>query len=270
MNDIKLFNYNNNQIRVIEKDGVAWFVAKDVCDVLGLGQVSRALQGLKTDGRLLKVTHPQNPNKFIEVNAVNEPGLYKLIFKSRKPEAKQFQDWVFYEVLPDIRKYGMYLGDKARETALADPETFNAVVQAYTQEKEKVKALTEYIEQNRQFTNLGYLVAGLPGSFTIAEAANLFAQRGVEIGRNRLYKMGRDMGLLSKQKGHRNKPTQKGIEGGFFCLEVDPTDNTKLTMRTLLTKKGLDLLVSQRLKEELPLIYLFEQAEEEEREAEAS
>jgi len=268
MNDIKLFNYNNNQIRVIEKDGAAWFVANDVCNVLGLKNPRKALQGLDEDELMyLRVTSGGQKR---EINGVSESGLYNLIFKSNKSEAKQFRRWVTHEVLPDIHKYGMYLGDKARETALADPETFNAVVQAYTQEKEKVKALTEYIDQNRQFTNLGYLVAGLPGSFTIAEAANLFAQRGVEIGRNRLYKMGRDMGLLSKQKGHRNKPTQKGIEGGFFCLEVDPTDNTKLTMRTLLTKKGLDLLVSQRLKEELPLIYLFEQTEEEEREAEAS
>ena len=263
MNDIQIFNYNNNQIRVVEKDGAAWFIAKDVCDVLGLGQVSRALQGLKTDGRLLKVTHPQNPNKLIEVNAVNEPGLYKLIFKSRKPEAKQFQDWVFYEVLPDIRKYGMYLGDQAREAAITDPETFNAVLRAYAQEKEKVKALESKIQDDAPFVTIGKVVLSLPGSVTIADAAQFMAQHGIKIGRNRLMRLLRDKGLLSKQRKRWNKPTQLGIDKGLVNIELDYEGNYQFTPRPMITSKGLQNITFNLFTTEYPLAALFAQAEEE-------
>lgn len=104
-----LFDYEGKQLRTIIKDGEPWFVAKDVCDILGLEQVSRAMDRLDEDERgLLKITHPQSADKFIEVNGVNEPGLYQLIIASSKPEAKTFKRWITHEVIPQIRKTGTY------------------------------------------------------------------------------------------------------------------------------------------------------------------
>jgi len=110
MNELqKVFKFQGNQVRTILREGEPWFVAKDVCDILGLEQVPRAMDRLDDDeGGLLKVTHPQTQEKEIEVNAVNEPGLYRLIFNSNKSEAKAFKHWVFHEVLPSIRKTGKY------------------------------------------------------------------------------------------------------------------------------------------------------------------
>lgn len=101
--------FDGHDVRTVIIRGEPWFVAKDVCDVLGLEQVSRAVSRLDEDQRgLLKVPHPQSPSSCIEMAAVNESGLYSLIIRSNKPEAKTFRHWVTSEVLPSIRKTGRY------------------------------------------------------------------------------------------------------------------------------------------------------------------
>lgn len=107
MKNIIPFNYNDNEIRVTQDEaGLFWWVAKDVCDVLGLDPT--ALRRLDDDEkntlRLTQGIQRGNPN----VNVINEPGLYALILRSRKPEAKKFKRWVTHEVLPQIRKTGRY------------------------------------------------------------------------------------------------------------------------------------------------------------------
>lgn len=100
------FQFQNNSIRTVTLDGEPWFVAKDVCDVLGIADNTTATRDLEADEltRIVCVSGGQHR----EMNAVNESGLYALIFKSRKPEAKAFRRWVTSEVLPTLRKTGKY------------------------------------------------------------------------------------------------------------------------------------------------------------------
>lgn len=125
MNELRVFdNAQFGQVRVIEKNGEPWFVAADVCRTLGLDQVTRAMDRLDEDERgLLKVTHPQSPDKTMEVNGVNEPGLYHLVLCSNKPEAKAFKRWITHEVIPAIRKHGTYMTPDTIEKVLSDPDT---------------------------------------------------------------------------------------------------------------------------------------------------
>jgi prophage antirepressor-like protein len=108
--------FQQHTVRTVLIDGVPWFVAKDVCDVLGLENPTKALLNFPDDERnTLTNTEgiifgPGNPN----VNIVNEPGLYRLIFQSRKPEAEQFKTWVFTAVLPQIRQTGFFFPDPAK------------------------------------------------------------------------------------------------------------------------------------------------------------
>ena len=138
MSNIKVFNYQDSrEVRVIEQDGEPWFVAKDVCDILGIADVTSALRTLDDDEKVLRKisglpSTGGNPNMM----TISESGLYTLIMRSNRPEAKQFRRWVTHEVLPDIRKHGMYLNDKAREAVLNDPEGFNNAAREYAQEKE--------------------------------------------------------------------------------------------------------------------------------------
>lgn len=103
----QLFQYNGNQVRTVSIDGEPWFLVKDVCDILELTNQGNAVARLDEDEKQtirLTDTLSRNPNMTI----VNEPGLYSLINRSRKPEAKVFQRWVNHEVLPSIRKTGSY------------------------------------------------------------------------------------------------------------------------------------------------------------------
>ena len=109
MNNIIPFEYESHDIRVVTDDtGDPWWVAKDICGVLGLGNTSQALSYLDDDEQTVitddSLTSSRNPN----VSIINESGLYSLILRSRKPESKQFKRWITHEVLPSVRKTGQY------------------------------------------------------------------------------------------------------------------------------------------------------------------
>lgn len=255
-NELQVFKYTEaHQIRTTVIDGEPWFVAKDVCDVLGLEQVSRALQGLEKDSGLLKVPHPQNPHKFLEVNGVNEPGLYKLIFKSRKPEAEAFQEWVFHEVLPSIRKSGMYLTDQAADAYENDPAKFASMAARCSALERKVEAMEKKLEERYTLSVLGETVLAQTGAISFKDGASFLAQHGVPMGQNRLYEYCRKNKLLCSRKGKQwNKPTQAALERGLFNLEL----NGGFRAITLITPAGLKYLTDKLIAEEYPLLALID------------
>lgn len=110
MGQLQLFEYKSNTVRTVQIGDEIWFVAKDVCDILELTNAREAIKSLDNDEkssvRISDGTSPKggNPN----FNIISEPGLYKLAFKSHKPEAKNFVRWVTHEVLPEIRKTGSF------------------------------------------------------------------------------------------------------------------------------------------------------------------
>ena len=106
-NELQLFNYDNAPIRVIEKDtGDLWFVAKDVCNILELADVSMSVSKLDDDEKLVQKFFVSGQNR--DVITINESGLYALIMRSNKPEARKFTKWITSEVIPSIRKTGSY------------------------------------------------------------------------------------------------------------------------------------------------------------------
>ena len=114
-NALQVFNFEKRDVRVVMKGSEPWWVAKDVCEVLELSNPSEALKGLDDDERgslrISEGTSPAggNPN----MNIISESGLYTLIMRSNKPEAKRFRKWVTSEVLPALRKTGSYSVKKA-------------------------------------------------------------------------------------------------------------------------------------------------------------
>lgn len=106
MNELQTFTYNNTQVRTIEKNGEPWFVLKDVCDILGLSNSRRVAERLDEDEK--GVTQSDTLGGAQEMTVINESGLYNVILRSDKPEAKPFRKWVTGEVLPTIRKTGEY------------------------------------------------------------------------------------------------------------------------------------------------------------------
>lgn len=107
MNDLNLFNYAGRQVRTVTINGEPWFVAKDVCEILGIANARDAVSRLDEDG-VGSADVIDSMSRRQAAHTVNESSLYELVFQSRKPEAKDFRRWVTREVLPSIRRTGHY------------------------------------------------------------------------------------------------------------------------------------------------------------------
>lgn len=114
------FKFEESLVRTVLKDGEPWFTAKDVCEVLGLENPSKALEKLDQDEK--GITNMDTPGGSQQMLTVNESGVYSLAFTSRKPEAKRFRKWVTNEVLPQIRKTGRYSSGGAPFIGLSGQE----------------------------------------------------------------------------------------------------------------------------------------------------
>lgn len=140
MSEIQTFHYNNNEVRTIQHNGETWFVLKDVCQVLDLGSPHKVAERLDEDERNhIPVTDSIGRQQ--ETTVINESGLYNVILRSDKPEAKPFRKWVTSEVLPSIRRHGAYLTPAALEAALLNPDTLIRIATALKEEQEKNRAL---------------------------------------------------------------------------------------------------------------------------------
>lgn len=137
--ELKVFNYLNNEVRVVTKEDEPWFVAADVCKVLEIGDTHKAMDRLDDDEKGRSSIPTPGGNQ--EMSTVNEPGLYSLVLGSRKKEAKAFKRWVTHEVIPTIRKHGVYMTDRAIEQTIQDPDYIIGIVQALKREKNKRLAL---------------------------------------------------------------------------------------------------------------------------------
>ena len=106
MSNLAVFDYNNNSVRIVEKNGEPWFVAKDLCNILDLANVTRSISRLDDDEKGIHTVNTLGGKQDMAI--VSESGMYALVLSSRKPEAKPFRKWVTSEVLPSIRKTGQY------------------------------------------------------------------------------------------------------------------------------------------------------------------
>ena len=137
MNNLQIFNYNGNEVRTIQKDGEPWWVLKDVCAVLDIKNPTDVTRRLDAD----EVTRFNLGGLSGETNIINESGLYNVILRSDKPEAKPFRKWVTSEVLPSIRKHGAYMTPETLEQAILNPDMMIKLCTALKDEQDKNKAL---------------------------------------------------------------------------------------------------------------------------------
>lgn len=144
MNKLTIFNYEGNNVRTILKEGSPWWVLKDVCAVLGISKYRDAAERLDADEREpVRVDTPGGPQ---EMTCINESGLYNLILRSDKPGAKKFKRWVTHEVLPSIRRHGLYATDEL----LANPDFLIQALQELKAERAKNAELTTTISIQEQ------------------------------------------------------------------------------------------------------------------------
>lgn len=171
MNNIQIFKYENNDVRTVEQDGEPWFVLKDVCKALGIGNSRMVVDRLDEDEK--GVSQIDTPGGLQNVSIISESGLYNVILRSDKPEAKPFRKWVTSEVLPSIRKHGAYMTPQKIEEALLNPDTIISLAQQLKEEKAKTAKLAPAAEyaQNFLLASGGRLVS------SIAKDYGMSAQR---------------------------------------------------------------------------------------------
>ncbi|UJA34316.1 phage antirepressor [Bacillus velezensis] len=229
----KVFNYQDQQVRTVVINGQPWFVAKDICEILGIKNATQAVSKLDNDERaMLNIGRQGN------TNIVNEPGLYTLILGSRKPEAKQFKRWITHEVIPTIRKAGGYIAndDLFIQTYLpqADENTrlfFKATLHS-------MKEQSKQIETMKPKALFAEAVEASESSVLVGELAKIIQQNGIKIGPNKLFQWLRDNGYLIRKTGESfNLPTQRSMDLGLFEIKKRTMNNPDGSIRTTRTPK---------------------------------
>lgn len=248
-NELQIFNFNGNNIRVIDKDGQPWWIAKDVCEILELSNPTVAIAELEEDERAKYSLGRQG-----EANIINEPGLYSLVLRSRKPEAKAFKRWITHEVIPAIRKHGGYLTPQKVEEVLLNPDTIIRLATDLKAERERRLELEAENVRNAPKVLFADSVAASHTDILIGDLAKLLRQNGIEIGQKRLFEWLRENGYLIKQRGLSwNMPTQKAMESRLFRVKETtinkPDGSVQISKTTKVTGKGQIYFVEKFLSE---------------------
>jgi anti-repressor protein len=236
------FFFNEHEVRALTgEDGEPWFVARDVCNVLGLANITEALRGLESDEKAdFKIPEvSSNGTRQARVYfIISESGLYQLIFKSRKPEAKEFTRWVKREVLPAIRKHGAYMTSDTLEKAILSPDFVIGLATKLKEERaraaeleaQKAKLAQEKIalaEANMALKPKADLHDSLMeagGAIEMGEAAKVLCRDYPGVGRNKLFHFLRWAGVLMYNDKRYNVPTQRFMNRGFFRVAMKTRD----------------------------------------------
>lgn len=219
-NSIQRFDFKGAALRTLtDENGEPWFVAKDVCDVLGYANASKAISDhVDSEDKL-------NNESLSSLGQrggwlVNESGLYSLVLSSKLPTAKEFKRWVTHDVLPQIRRTGGYIPTSDADddmTILAKAvmigqRTMEAQKQKIAEQQTRIVEL----EPKARFADA---VAASDGTCLVGELAKMLRQNGMDIGQNRLFRLLQADGYLGKSGSNRNVPTQRAMELGLFRIK---------------------------------------------------
>ncbi|MEE6185528.1 phage antirepressor [Bacillus pretiosus] len=215
MNQLQVFNNEEfGQVRTVVQGEDVWFLAKDVCDILELNDTNKALLALDDDE---KSKHEQYSGSGRKPMIINESGLYSLILRSRKPQAKAFKKWVTSEVLPSIRKHGAYMTDQVLEQAVTNPDFMIGILTNLKEEQAKRVEAERTLLQQQPLVTFAEAVQVSTNLITVKQLANLMRQKGIDTGQNRLFEWFRENGYLCKKKGSLyNTPTQYSMDLELF------------------------------------------------------
>lgn len=251
MNEIQIFNnIEFGEIRTVEINDKPYFVANDIAKALGYKRVADAVTAhCKGSVKHRYLTEGGEQ----EIKVIPEGDVYRLIARSKLPQAEKFEKWVFDEVLPSIRKHGAYMTPQKIEEVLLNPDTIIKLATDLKAEREHRMALETKIEQDKPKTIFADAVSSSKTSILIGDMAKLLRQNGIEIGQKRLFDWLRNNGYLIKRKGSDwNMPTQRSVEMGLFEIKesthLDGNGCNITTKTSKVTGKGQVYFINKFLK----------------------
>jgi prophage antirepressor-like protein len=231
-----VFPLTNQETRIVDLDGNPWFIGNDVCACVSIANPRNAFARLDDDEKGVCLVDTLGGPQ--EVVVISEAGLYNLILRSDKPEAKAFRRWVTHEVLPQIRKTGVY-GDPMK--ALADPDALRGLLLTYT---EKVITLEAKVAEQAPKVQAMLRLEGADGSLCVTDAAKVLSVRPKELfsylsANKWIYKRAGCRHYI----GYQDK-IQAGLVEMTEYVVTDPEGEQKAYPRAKITAKGLAKLAS--------------------------
>lgn len=243
---VQPFDFKGYKVRTLTfETGQTWWVLKDVCDVLGLSNPSRVAQRL--DGDEVSKFDPNSglgSRSNEPVNIVNESGLYKIVLRSDKPEAKEFQRWVTHDVLPSIRRHGAYMSEAVVERTLTDPDYLIRLATQIKDERAARVAAERRVEAQRPKVEALDALTGTKHLYTLTETAQLLANSG-PMGLNRLVRWMRGHKWV-RRENQGLAPYQDKVDSGLldtkaYRSRLDPESGDMRTFqpKIMVTPKGV-------------------------------
>ena len=184
MKQLQVFDFKNNEVRTLNNNNEVWFNLSDVCKILDIKNPSDAKSRLKKDG-VATTEVIDRLGRTQNATFINEPNLYKVIFQSRKEEAEKFQDWVYEDVLPQIRKTGKY------EEPKSPMEMLELQFKALKETSERVETVEKdvtYLKEEVKLEAGEYSYISRQVNRTVANTINAFALANTKEIRSALYK----------------------------------------------------------------------------------
>ena len=239
MNDITIFTYDNTNIRTVTaEDSEPWFVGKDLCDALGYTNSRTTIARHLDEDDVSKRYIIDEVGRSQETTLVNESGLYTLIMSSKLPGAKAFKRWVTSEVLPSIRKHGMYATPTTIEDMIANPDMAIKLLTTLKEERAaRAKAEAE-IEAQRPAAALGKAIETAEGDLTPSAFGKILSKTIKTMGPNKFCRWLLDNNFAFRNGQGKIIPMQDAVNRGILILteRIDPTG--KIRPQLLVTPAG--------------------------------
>lgn len=256
-NAVQVFNFEGAaKVRTVIIGEEIWFVAKDVCDVLGYTNHRKAASD-HCKG-VTKCYPLQTAGGKQEIRILSEADVMRLICSSKLPAAQRFERWVFEVVLPSIRKTGKYEAPAAPEDEqILVAKAFAIIHRQLTDSKALVEKLEKQIEEDGPNVKFAKDILATQNGMAIGEAAKLIHKAtGIELGQNRFFKYLLDRGYLHKGGAQYGLPTQKSIETGILAIKIYPSGKFRRDV-AIVTAKGLQYFINRFNKDREFLNFLF-------------
>ena len=219
-NEMQRFDFKGAALRTLtDEAGEPWFVLKDCMNILDLGNPTETVKMFDED-EFSTAEVIDSIGRRQQAYIISEPGLYRLVMRSRKPEAKEFQRWVTHEVLPQIRRTGGYIPTDAGDddmTILAKAVMIGQ--RTMEAQKRKIAAQQTRIVELEPKARFADAVAASDDTCLVGELAKMLLQNGIPVGQNRLFRLLRAEGYLGKSGSNRNMPTQRAMDLGLFRIK---------------------------------------------------
>ena len=245
MDNLQIFkNSEFGEIRTVTVNDEPMFCLADICKALEIKNATDVAKRLDEDERTRL-----NLGRQGETNFITESGLYAVILRSDKPNAKKFRKWVTSEVLPSIRKNGGYI--TGQENMTDDELMAKALMVA----QNKIAEKDRQIERMKPKEIFADAVSASETSILVGDLAKLISQNGYKIGQKRLFEWLRTNNFLIKSGSSRNMPQQRFVEQGLFEIKEsniqNPDGSVRITRTTKVTGKGQIYFVNKFMNSEV-------------------